>query len=96
MLNPKKKLVRMQEKGQITLPADVRRRLGLKKGDLVTVTETEDGVLITPSAVIATKALNRIGEILRKQGASIEELIESGREIRGELIDQEYGRGRAD
>lgn len=42
------KLVRIQEKGQITLPVEVRRSLNLKKGDLVAVIQTEEGVLITP------------------------------------------------
>ena len=32
--------VRVQEKGQVTLPADVRKRLGIKKGDLVAFVET--------------------------------------------------------
>jgi AbrB family looped-hinge helix DNA binding protein len=45
------KLVRVQEKGQVTLPAEVRRKTGLKKGDLVSVTTTDDGVLITPVTV---------------------------------------------
>lgn len=85
------RLVRIQEKGQVTLPAELRRRLGLKRGDLVAITETDDGVLITPPEVLATKALDRIGEVLRAQGASLEDLIESGREIRGELVRQKYG-----
>lgn len=85
------KLVRVQEKGQVTLPADVRRSLGLKKGDLVAVTQTDDGVLISPQRVVALKALDRIGEILRSQGASLDELMESGREIRGELVKEKYG-----
>jgi antitoxin PrlF len=85
------KLVRVQEKGQVTLPAEVRRKLGLKKGDVVAVTETEDGVLISPQKVVALKALDRIGEILRAQGASLDELMESGREIRGELVKEKYG-----
>src|SRR6202022_4679552 len=83
-----KKFVRVQEKGQVTLPAEVRRSLGLKKGDLVGITQTEDGVLITPQQVVAIKALDRIGEILRSQGASLEELIDSGRAIRGDLVKQ--------
>ena len=37
-----RRLVRVQEKGQVTLPAELRRKLGLKRGDLVTVTETEE------------------------------------------------------
>lgn len=85
------KLIRVQEKGQVTLPADVRRSLGLKKGDVVAVTQTEDGVLISPQHVIAIKALDRVGAILREQGVDLNEMIESGREIRGELLKEEYG-----
>jgi antitoxin PrlF len=85
------RLVRIQEKGQVTLPADVRKRLGLKKGDLVAVVATPDGVLITPQEVVATKALNQIGAILREQGVSLEELIEAGQDIRDELVRELYG-----
>lgn len=81
----------MQEKGQVTLPADVRRALNLKKGDLVAVERTENGVLITPQEVLATRALDQIGQILRDQGLSLDELIASGREIRGELAATQYG-----
>jgi len=85
------KLVRIQEKGQVTLPAAVRKRLGLKKGDLVAVVATPDGVLITPQEVVASKALDQIGAILREQGLSLEELIESGRDGRDELVREQYG-----
>ena len=88
---PQPKLVRIQEKGQVTLPADVRRQLGLKKGDLVSVTQTAEGILITPQEVLAMQALDQIGEALRAKGLTLEELIESGREIRGKLIEEEYG-----
>ena len=81
---PTEKLVRVQEKGQVTIPAEIRRELGLKKGDLVAVSVTREGVLITPRSVLASKALDRIGELLREQGLSLDELIESGREVRGE------------
>lgn len=81
-----KKLVRIQDKGQVTLPVEVRKQFGLKKGDLVAVTATPEGVLITPQEVIATKALDTLGAMLREQGLSLEELIDSGRAIRGELI----------
>ena len=84
-------LVRVQEKGQVTLPAAARRRLGIKKGDIVAVKETDDGLLIVPQAVIAANDLDEIGRILNEEGFSLEELIESGREIRGELLREMYG-----
>lgn len=86
-----RKLVRVQEKGQVTLPAKVREKLGLKKGDLVSVEQTQNGVLITPQATVAMEALDKLGEALKKKGLTLEELIESGREIRGEIVKEKYG-----
>ncbi len=86
-----RKLVRVQEKGQVTLPTEVRKRLGIKKGDLVAVTETPEGLLITPQEVLATRSLDRIGAVLREQGLSLDDLIESGREERGHIIEEQYG-----
>jgi antitoxin PrlF len=89
-------LTRIQEKGQVTLPAAVRRKLGLKKGDLVAVTETPDGILITPQAVVATQALAEIGAALEAQGLSLEDMIERGKVIRRQLLDEHYGITDAD
>ena len=85
------KLVRVQEKGQVTLPAEVRKRLSLKKGDLVAVTETREGVLITPQETVATRALAEVDEALKEQGLSLEEMIERGRAIRGQILQEQYG-----
>jgi AbrB family looped-hinge helix DNA binding protein len=86
-----RKLVRMQEKGQVTIPTEIRKKLGLKRGGLVAVVETPDGVFITPQQVLATKALDSIGDILKEKGVSLEELIASGRDIRTDLIQETYG-----
>jgi antitoxin PrlF len=86
-----RKLVRIQEKGQVTIPTEIRKKLGLKRGDLVAVMETPDGVFITPQQVLATKALDSIGEILKEQGVSLDELIVSGRDIRTDLLQETYG-----
>jgi AbrB family looped-hinge helix DNA binding protein len=70
------KLSIIQKKGQVTIPAEIRNRLGLKEGDVVAFTETIDGVLISPQAVIATQALDRIGDALQLAGVSLDELID--------------------
>ena len=86
-----RKFVRMQEKGQVTIPTEIRKKLGLKRGDLVAVMETPEGVFITPQQVLAAKAFDRIGDILKEQGLSVDELIASGREIRTDLLQETYG-----
>lgn len=78
----------VQEKGQVTIPAGIRRKLGVKKGDLVAFIETEDGVLISPREAVAIEALDRIGKALQERGISLEEMIESGQEIRGQLLEE--------
>jgi bifunctional DNA-binding transcriptional regulator/antitoxin component of YhaV-PrlF toxin-antitoxin module len=74
----------------VTLPIDLRKKLGLKKGDLVAISETAEGILIAPQEIIASKALDEIGAILREQGLSLEDLIDSGREERAKLIREQY------
>src|SRR5689334_21763771 len=84
-------LVRVQKKGQVTLPADVRKKLGLRKGDLVAVSQTNDGILITPQVLVAKQALAEIGKALKEKGFSLEELMQSSRAIRGDLLQEHYG-----
>jgi AbrB family looped-hinge helix DNA binding protein len=85
-----RKLVRVQEKGQVTIPTKIRKKLRLKRGDLVAVMETPDGVFITPQQVVVTKALDSIGDILKEKGLSLEELIASGRQARGDILQETY------
>lgn len=82
--------VRVQEKGQVTIPLEIRRKLQLKKGDMVTFIETENGVMIQPAEVIVCSALDQIGRALSAKGISLEDLIERGREIRGRIIEEEF------
>jgi AbrB family looped-hinge helix DNA binding protein len=86
-----RKLVRIQEKGQVMIPQEIRKKLGLKRGDLVAVVETPDGVFITPQQVMAAKAFDTIGGILKEQGLSLDALIAEGRDIRSDLLQDAYG-----
>jgi AbrB family looped-hinge helix DNA binding protein len=83
--------VRVQEKGQVTLPRAVREKLKLKKGDLVTFVETPEGIVIKPAAIVANEALDEIGAALKAKGIKLEDLLERGREIRSELAREKYG-----
>ena len=80
------KLAVVQKRGQVTIPIELRRKLGIEEGGVVAFIETKDGILISPREVLAMDALDRIGEVLKEQGISLEELIESGREIRGRMV----------
>lgn len=91
-----KKVFIIQENGQVTLPVEFRKRYGLKKGDIVVFKETKEGLLISPREALAMKMLDEIGEMLEEQGISLDDLIESGREIRQEIYDEKYSRSSDD
>lgn len=44
--------VRIQEKGQVTIPRKIRKKLNLKKGDVVVFVETDTGVMVKPAAIV--------------------------------------------
>ena len=89
-----RRLLRVEDEtasGQVALPADLRERLGLKRGDMVAVVETADGLLLTSRRAAIERELSEVDAELRKQGLSLDELIQSGREIRGDLLKELYG-----
>ena len=58
---------KLSAKGQVVIPSDVRRALGLSVGQTLRVTKTERGVLLTP--------------MFQKTGRSTEELVRELRQI---------------
>ncbi len=89
---PALKLSVVQEKGQVTIPRELRERYGLTKGARVGFVETDKGILISPQEVVAMDALETIGKILEEQGLTLEDMMERGREIRGKIIEAKYPR----
>jgi AbrB family looped-hinge helix DNA binding protein len=50
-------LVTIKDKFQVTLPAKLRARIGIRVGDLMDATVHEDGILLRPKAVVDRKAV---------------------------------------
>jgi len=52
--------VRIQEKGQVTIPRKIREKLNLKRGDLVIFEETDAGVVIKSAKLVAAGDLRTL------------------------------------
>jgi antitoxin PrlF len=88
-------LTRIQDKGQVTIPRNIRKRLKLKKGDLVTFVETEQGVVLLPAEAVVTSAFSEIGRLLKGKGVTLGELLESGEKVRSQIAKEKYGLGKS-
>ena len=87
----KRKLVRVQERGQITLPVEIRRKWGLKPGDLVAVEETSTGAAVVPQKAIPAAELAELEEVFRNSGITMDEWVESAREERAQILRELHG-----
>lgn len=69
----------IRSKGQITLPARLRNRLGLEEGDFVEVEETPEGILLKPRKLIDASQSYFWTETWQKGELAADRDIEGGR-----------------
>jgi len=68
--------VQLREKGVITLPISLRRKYGLRPGDIFTLVELGNGAFTLTPRVSGVAALgDKVSEILRGAGVSVEEVL---------------------
>ena len=80
--------VKIQEKGQITLPASIRKSLNLKKGDMVVFEKIQGGVLIKPVELVLTEALDAMGKELKDKGVDLDTWTDLSEKSRKKLEEE--------
>ena len=83
--------VRVQEKGQVTIPSEIRRKLRLKKGDLVTFIVTSDGVIIQSVERLILELQKSLEICLQTRQVTWDALYERSRQVGGETACREVG-----
>jgi AbrB family looped-hinge helix DNA binding protein len=84
-------IVRVQEKGQVTIPREIRRLLKLKKGDLVTFVNTANGVVIQSLEQAASDLLGKLEKNLAARRIAVDELLAFSQENGGDQVVRKYG-----
>lgn len=60
-------LVTIKDKFQVTIPAKLRARIGVRVGDLMDATVHEDGILLRPKALVDRAAVaEELGRVLNQ------------------------------
>lgn len=74
---------KMSSKGQLVIPSEVRRRLGLRSGTQVTITEN-DGRLIIEQRRQAFQRIRALRGILKGEDEAIRKLVEEDKKLERE------------
>lgn len=70
-------LVRLRSRGQMTIPQAVREELAAAEGDLLTLLQVEDDLLLLTPRELRVPALQaRFAEEMEKAGVSLADLLE--------------------
>lgn len=71
--------VKVLQKGRITIPADIRRRLAIKEGDYLTLEVTGNKVVIWPPNTVPnpTELLTGLTKGVKIRGSVKEELLKA-------------------
>lgn len=78
------KVSRLQKRGQVTIPMEIRQRLGLEEGDLVAFIETAAGVVISPQEVVPAEMLAKMESYLQQQGGALDDLLAFAKRVESE------------
>lgn len=68
--------IRLEKEGQITVPQTVQERLNLTEGDMLTLMQIGDVVLLTPKQPQVPQLADRITALREDEGVSLTDLLE--------------------
>jgi AbrB family looped-hinge helix DNA binding protein len=85
----------IRERGQLTIPKEVREKGALYEGEAVTIIPIGDSILVTPKKLGFEEARREIRKIMKDSGVTLDDLLEGLEEERKKLFEETYGRKEA-
>jgi AbrB family looped-hinge helix DNA binding protein len=80
----------LRDRRQLTVPRAVCEELGIRPGDGLDLRVEDGSLIIRPGRVAALEALEAIQQALQESGITEEEWLESGRQVREELVREKW------
>lgn len=75
-------VTRMREKGQVTIPADIRESLHLSKDSVLSVSKVGNAILLTPKPSVFESVSEKFSKAAREKGITLEDLLKDLKKIR--------------
>jgi AbrB family looped-hinge helix DNA binding protein len=84
--------VQIRSKGAITLPAKIRNKYNFQEGDFFTLLDLENGSFLLKPGISKVDTISaKVEKNLRKDGVTLEEILETLGEVRKEMFQERYG-----
>ncbi len=74
------KRVRVWGKGQFTIPAEIRERMGIQEDTILELFQVGNAIVATPEKMVVRELANSIGKEMAKKNIDLQELLAELRE----------------
>jgi bifunctional DNA-binding transcriptional regulator/antitoxin component of YhaV-PrlF toxin-antitoxin module len=85
----------IRERGQLTVPKEIREHGALYDGEAVTIIPLGDSILVTPKKLGLEEARREIRKIMKSAGVTLDDLLKGLKDERARLSEETYGNGKA-
>lgn len=83
--------IQLRDKGVITLPISLRRKYGLRPGDVLSVRDLGEGAFMITAQSSRVAALgDEVAQILQAEGVTLEEILQGLDEEREHYYQEHY------
>lgn len=88
-------IAKMRERGQLTIPYQYRKELGLEENGMVNIVKTGDVLILTRKQLAGDSASKKIESAMKKKGLSLDALLNNLKEQRKRYNKEAYGKSKA-
>ncbi len=82
--------IRIRQRGQLTLPKKVRDALSIEAGDVLTLLQIGEAIMLSPRPFRGVELGDKFIELMAEEGVTLAELLEDLPKIREEIYHEKY------
>ena len=85
-------IIKIRERGQITIPAGYRKDLGLEENEALNLTKIGDALVLTHKRLAGDAVSKKMEMSMKKKSLSLNDLLEDLKVQRSRYVKEVYGR----
>ena len=84
-------VVQVRERGQFTIPAEIRRQMGIEEGDVFSLIQLGDTLIATRKRLVMPEIARAIEALMQEEGVTLGDLLDGLQEQRETYVREKYG-----
>ena len=84
-------VVQVRERGQFTIPAEIRRQMGIEDGDVFSLLQLGDTLIATRKKLVTPEIARLVEALMEEEGVTLGDLLDGLEEQRKTYVKEKYG-----